>query len=87
MRSRDSLTMSMFCEEFGALFAPSKTARQVGKTEGLPSSFGRGEYLPQVIENRKIVSVSLWLKNALFSAGKRTGGKRKQFGSYFGKRT
>jgi hypothetical protein len=83
MKGRDSLMISMFWKEFGAPFAPSRSERQVGKTGELPSSFGRREYPPQAVENRKITRVSLWLRNALFSAGKRTGEKRKQFGSYF----
>jgi hypothetical protein len=83
MKGRNSLTMSMFSKEFGAPFAPSKSERQVGKAGELPSSFGRREYPPQAIENRKITSVSLLFRNILFSAGKRTGGNRKHFGSYF----
>jgi hypothetical protein len=82
MRGRNSLTNSAFCKEFGAPFAPRKSQRQVGKTEELPASFGRRECPLQAIENRKITSVSLWLGNALFSAGKRTGRNRKHFGSY-----
>jgi hypothetical protein len=70
MKGRNSLTMSMFSKEFGAPFAPSKCERQVGKAGELPSSFGRREYPPQAIENRKITSVSLLFRNILFSAGK-----------------
>ena len=83
MSCKNSLTIRMFCREFGAPFAPRESERQVGKTGELPSSFGRREYPPQAIENRNITSVSLWLRNALFSAVKRTGGNRKHFGSCF----
>ena len=83
MRGRKFADDQHVLEGIGALFAPRKSERQVGKTGELPSYFGRREYPPQAVENRKITSVSLWLGNALFSAGKRTGGNRKHFGSTF----
>jgi hypothetical protein len=70
MREGSRLGITIFCRGFGARFAPDRAERQVGKTREDPSTLGRREYPPQAVENRKIASVSISLRNALFPAGK-----------------
>ena len=54
----------------------------MGKTGEYPSPLSRYECPPEAIENRTITSVSEWHKNALLSAGRRTGENGKQFGPF-----
>jgi hypothetical protein len=69
MRSLSWPTISIFWGRFGGGFAPTNKERQVGKTQGA-SLTPRPEICPpQGVENRKIKTVSLWPRIALFSAG------------------
>lgn len=52
-----------------------------GQDRGAPLNPRLEIYPPQAVENRKIISVSLWRRMGHFSAGNWTGGKGKHFGS------
>ena len=57
-----------------------KGERQVGRTGVHPSTLGYSKCPPQVTENRKFTGVSLRLKIAIFSAGKRVAEKGNTLG-------
>src|ERR1700687_3152701 len=59
----------IFGSQFGARFAPRRAERQGGETVAHPSTSGCSKCPPQAAENRKIIGVSVWGRNALFSAG------------------
>jgi hypothetical protein len=69
MKSGNRRAVKIFRSQFGARFAPMSAERQVGETVVHPSTSGCSKCPPQAAENRKIIGVSVWGRNALFSAG------------------